>query len=252
MCAWRWALASKIGTSHLRMGTRKQDATSCFSYESKDTSIVCAIVADGAGSAPFGGEGASLVCRILKESVKTHYLNSNGLPSSELVWSWIDCIRDSLTLAAENRSIKKQSFASTLVFLLIMEDKLLVAHIGDGAIVGRKADFWEALSWPENGEYASTTYFITDDPFPNARIFELKGEYDAFALFTDGIEDLALDQMNKVPHSPFFAKMLEPLDKISKTGKVLELSKALGSFLESERVCERTDDDKSLILLCAS
>lgn len=231
------------------MGTRKQDAASCFSYNT----IVCAIVADGAGSAPLGGEGASLVCRILKESVQNHYLHSNDLPSSDIVWSWIDRIRDTLAIAAENRSIKRQSFASTLVFLLITADKLLIMHIGDGAIVGRKSsNSWEALSWPENGEYASMTYFITDDPSPNIRIIELENNYDAFALFTDGIEDLALDHINKIPHAPFFAKMIDPLDKNALAGKNLELSKALEKFLESERVCERTDDDKSLILLSVS
>ncbi len=43
--------------------------------------------------------------------------------------------------------------------------------------------------------------------------------------------------------------MMTPLDQTPTAGKSLSLSAALADFLGSERVCERTDDDKSLILI---
>jgi hypothetical protein len=43
--------------------------------------------------------------------------------------------------------------------------------------------------------------------------------------------------------------MIAPLDNLDGTGRDAGLSKALGSFLSSPRVCEKTDDDKSLILV---
>jgi hypothetical protein len=155
-------------------------------------------------------------------------------------------------LAAERRSVRRQAFASTLVMLVIVDDALLVVHVGDGAIVARHLDKgWQTLSWPENGEYASTTYFVTDDPSPRVRIARFPAEYDAYALFSDGIEDLALNQQAMIPHEPFFRTMIGPLDGLATPGKSVLLSAALATFLSSPRVCDRTDDDKSLILASA-
>jgi hypothetical protein len=43
-----------------------------------------------------------------------------------------------------------------------------VIHVGDGACAVRlnNARSWLVPSWPAQGEYASTTYFVTDDPKP--------------------------------------------------------------------------------------
>lgn len=250
---WRWALASQIGTSHIRLGTRKQDALKAFTVDGEDGhEILCAMVSDGAGSAQYGGEGASLTCRILSQAVRQHFSKTNLMPSAEEVWSWIDAIRDRMQLAAENRGVVRKSFACTLVMLITRLDESIIVHIGDGAVVARnQTGEWKALTWPENGEYASSTYFITDDPEPRMR-FTVGGEiYTAYALFSDGIEDMALDHKAMIAHVPFFTSMMRPLDNLNREGKDQGLSSALADFLDSGRVCERTDDDKSIILLSA-
>jgi len=249
MKRWRWATASRIGTSHKRLGTRKQDALACF-FAALPQPIVCAIIADGAGSSEFGGEGASVVCRLLSQALKAHFRDKDAFPSEEIIWTWLDDIRDKLGYAAERRCARRQDFASTLVLMIASTERTLVAHVGDGAVVARDpAGDWRALSWPVNGEYASTTFFVTDDPAPNLRVVETEQRLDAFALFSDGIEDLALDQRGQTPHAPFFRPLFKSLDASSAEGRDRALSAALGSFLDSERVCERTDDDKSVILI---
>jgi len=245
---WRWAAASQIGTAHIRNGTRKQDALRCFAPRFARP-VLCAIVCDGAGSAPFGGQGASVICRTLTLALRAHYNDKPQLPSDGDIWTWIDQARDYLALAAERRNIRRQAFASTLVMLIAAPDGFLVAHIGDGAVVARhKTSGWLALSWPENGEYASTTYFLTDDPMPRLRITRHDHDFDACAVFSDGIEDLALDNAASIPHEPFFRSMMAPLDQALGDGNHASLSESLGRFLDSDRVCGRTDDDKSLIL----
>ena len=62
------------------------------------------------------------------------------------------------------------------------------------------------------------------------------------SLLTDGLQMLALDYANNIPHVPFFS----PLFKL--TTEENFTIEALSRFLESERVCERTDDDKTLVL----
>jgi hypothetical protein len=117
------------------------------------------------------------------------------------------------------------------------------------AIVGRCGSEWDTICWPENGEYASTTFFITDDPTPRLNIIRRDRLYDAFALFSDGVGDLALSVMDKRAHPGFFNPMMRPVDSSLTSGKLPELSQKLRSYLAGTSVCERTDDDKTLVLL---
>lgn len=134
--------------------------------------------------------------------------------------------------------------------LIVAGDDALTAHVGDGSVVGRDdADGWTTLSAPENGEYASMTCFLTDHPAPHLRIARFAGAYTAFAVFSDGIEHLALDYRTCEPHLPFFRTMISPLDGSDEPGRSVPLSAALAKFLRSPRVCEKTDDDKTLLLI---
>jgi len=219
---------------------------SCFMTSSE---ALCAIVCDGAGSAQFGGEGASVLARTMSQSLREHFRVGRALPEDDDVWSWLDSARDRLAVAAERRETTRRAFASTLVMLVAVADKILTAHIGDGAIVARPGETWETISRPENGEFASTTYFATDDPMPRLRLARHEGKWMGFAVFSDGIENLVLDHRNDAPHKPFFNTMIAPIDALNEPGKDARLSSALAAFLRGPKVCDKTDDDKTLLLL---
>ncbi|WP_434694688.1 PP2C family serine/threonine-protein phosphatase [Pseudomonas sp. Z1-14] len=243
---WRWAAASCIGTSHLRMGTRKQDA---FSVMRVHSDAMCAIVSDGAGSASHGGQGAVLVCRTLRVNFRNWFKQHEFLPSDETIMCWIDQLRDHLSLVAEKRGVTRRQFASTLVMLVVFKDQVLALQIGDSALVARKEGVWEAICWPENGEFASTTYFVTDDPEVRLHIYRFDRKHDAFALFSDGLESVALEQATQQPFARFFDPMIKPVDLARENGRLAELSEALARYLHSPALCDRTDDDKTLILV---
>lgn len=243
---WRWVAASRIGTSHVRSGTRKQDA---YAVSRLDGDGLCVIVSDGAGSASYGGQGASLVCRALTENMRAWARCSDDLPDDEQVMVWIDELRDRLAIVAEQRGVARREFAATLVCLVLRKSQLLALQIGDSAIVGRGQGRWEAICWPENGEFASSTFFITDDPEVRLRTARLPLNYDGFAIFSDGIENVALDHLSIQPHARFFDPMMRPVDAAAESGKLLVLSSGLGRYLDSAPICERTDDDKTLVLL---
>jgi len=139
--------------------------------------------------------------------------------------------------------------AATLVAAIVFLNRAIVCHVGDGACVFRKKgeSEWQVASWPAHGEYASSTYFVTDDPEPNLQFQLLEGEFDEVAIFSDGIERLALDFINRNAFAPFFEPMFAPLAAL-KPGRDRRLSLALRNYLDSPRVIERTDDDKSLVL----
>lgn len=244
---WRWAVGSQIGTSHLKHGTRKQDA---FAAKALPNDAYFFAVSDGAGSAAYGGQGASLTCRLFSTRLREWFATSAELPANEQVLTWLDEIRDLLASLAETRSGTRRDFASTLVALIHTPKAALALQIGDSAMVGRTVEgTWEAICWPENGEFASSTFFVTDDPEVRLRTALLDNDYDAFALFSDGLEDMALEQETALPFLPFFEPMLAPIDNADGQRKLATLSAALDRYLSSEPICERTDDDKTLILI---
>lgn len=244
--AWRWASASVIGTSHIQNGDRLQDAHTVAEI---GNGCIVAVVSDGAGSAKFGAYGAWLTCRFLSVRFREWVRTNPDLPSDEDLADWIDELRDRISAIATQRQSTPRQFAATLAAIVVTPDEAVTLHIGDSAVVGRKGTEWAALCWPENGEYASSTYFVTDDPEPRLNITRHPPEHDAFALFSDGVGDLALSHLDQSAHPRFFDPMFRPVDAASGEGRLIELSAKLVTYLAGPSVCERTDDDKTLILI---
>lgn len=244
--AWRWASASVIGTSHIRNGGGLQDA---YAVSELENGNILAVVSDGAGSAKFGAYGAWLTCRFLSVRFREWLRENLELPSDEDLTDWIDELRDRISAVSVQRESTPRQFAATLAAILITRDEIVTLHIGDSSIVGRKSSNWDVLCWPENGEYASTTYFVTDDPEPRLNINRQPREHDAFALFSDGVGDLALSHLEQAAHPRFFDPMIRPVDSAQDRGRLVHLSAKLATYLAGPSVSERTDDDKTLILI---
>lgn len=244
---WTYAAASVRGTSHLRTGLRLQDAKRCFA---RDHSSLLIVVADGAGSAKFGGEGAALACRTIATAAHGFMASGSELPTDDMVRSWIDECRDRISVSATRRDSTPRQFATTAIVVVATELGVLTAHVGDGAAVGRNCTDrqWSVLSQPAHGEYASATYFITDDPEPQLRITRHRPDFDAIAVFSDGIENLVLDYRTGEASPAFFDPMIKPLDGSPIIGRDHSLSRNLAAFLDSGQVNQLADDDKTLVL----
>ena len=247
--AWQWIAAKCRGSSHEVSGTRLQDATACFSPVSCPDVLV-GIVSDGAGSAEYGGEGAALICRTLSSAIRRHFALRNDLPSESEIAEWIDSARDRISAVAARRGKSPSDFAGTVVGAISTGLETLVFHVGDGCAVAFDIALqqWVALSWPQSGEFAATTFFVTDESGPKLRVTPYKGEVESVAIFSDGIERLALDFRVSEPSAKFFDGIVAPLRKLSGQGRDRELSAMLHEFLGSPPVLARTDDDKSLIV----
>jgi hypothetical protein len=139
--------------------------------------------------------------------------------------------------------------AATLVAVAVRQTDAVVLHVGDGAVALRIGGGWLVPSWPMRGEYASSTYFVTDADGPRARWERIPGRVERVVAFTDGMERLALDFTDERPFSPFLDAMTLPLHEGAE-GRGLDrhLSALLRKFLDSEAVTLRTDDDKTLVL----
>ena len=265
---WSWIAASSTGTSHLKHNLPLQDAHAYAvvpvnsDSQTFDAEWFVAVTCDGAGSASHGRQGAIITCRTLRQAARRHLaastpntsslqeprLAASALPSAETVRTWADEARQRIRAAAQRRGLSARDFACTLVLALSNGQETLVAHIGDGGIVARLADggAWQALSWPDHGEYASTTRFVTDKPPTPLRTNITRQPIDALALFSDGIERMVLDMATQTPFARFFSTMAAPLPK--EPGKAHTLSGQLKAYLDSEAVNSRTDDDKTLVM----
>jgi hypothetical protein len=245
--SWTWASARCQGTSHLRDATPCQDAVRCI-VSGTPAEILIAVASDGAGSARFAGQGSALVARSISENARSYFSANTALPPDDEVWAWMDIAKDRIGNAASARSSDLRDFAATLVAVFATETETLVMHVGDGAAVLQTDGNWTVPSWPANGEYASTTFFVTDEPAPQLRITRLARRADAVAVFSDGLERLALKFDDNSAFAPFFDGIFTPVMASQAKGIDRELSTALGRYLNSAAVNERTDDDKSLIL----
>ena len=243
---WRWASASVIGTSHVVNGGGLQDA---HVVRQLSNGGILAIVSDGAGSAMYGAYGAWLACRYLTIRFREYSRKQPGLPTDETLVSWIDQLRDWISAAATTKETEPRQFAATLAAVIVFPDGGLTLQVGDSAIVGRNGEDWEVLCWPENGEYASSTYFITDDPVPRLHIARHNHFYNAFAVFSDGVGDLALSQKDETAFPGFLDPMIRPIANAEDNGRLVDVSQNLATFLHSPKVCDRTDDDKTIVLI---
>jgi hypothetical protein len=248
---WTWAAARSTGTSHLKSGKGCDDFGACLELRTPSDNILIAVASDGAGSAQYSAIGARITSRAFVQLAIRYIRSQRALKalSIEDAREWLDEIRDRIISAAQSKEAVPRDFASTLVGSIISDDQAIFVHVGDGASVFRTANNsdWQVATWPAQGEYAATTFFVTDDPQPSIQFCFVDHPINEIAVFSDGLERLVLDFSTHTAHAPFFERMFAPLSSPS-SGRNRELSRSLKQFLDGPSVCGRTDDDKTLIL----
>lgn len=247
---WKIILDSAIGTSHIKSGNLCQD--NCYADVIRtvdDQEYLVVLVSDGAGSAKEGGMGAELACETAIFSISTSLEKEfEAIFTEQSAVTWIEDIRNVISDKAKADGLTVRDFACTFLGAVIGGDRSLFFQIGDGAIVLSVNNVQGVVFWPESGEFANMTYFVTDqDALSNLRIQISNMSFKEIAVFTDGIQRLALSFEQQCPHPPFFDPMFSVLRK--HPPELCEiLSEQLRQFLNSPAVNERTDDDKTLVL----
>ncbi|NIE63179.1 protein phosphatase 2C domain-containing protein [Burkholderia sp. Ax-1719] len=246
-----WAVigSSVVGSSHSQSASLCQD--SCFYHVTSDVDgnrYLIALAADGAGSAKYGEIGSEIACeaggRTLLAAVEQ---SGEEALSASLASSVLDAVQDGIEKAARAHEVPTRELACTLLGAVIGPTKATYFQVGDGAIVVRHDGALAPVFWPESGEYANMTYFVTDTSAAEHLRCATQDATDEVALFTDGLQRLALVFATETAHEPFFEPMFKVL-RASSDEQTDELCSALERFLGSDAINERTDDDKTLIL----
>ena len=254
MRPWRTAYASVIGTSHAKTGAPCQDAGGCRVVKAHDgRDVLIAAVADGAGSAKRSEAGATLaVSLFLAEFSEAVSADPDLLGlSQDFVNDWLDSTRDAIAAQAEAEGLEPRDFACTFLAAIVGRSELVCFQIGDGAIVVSDGEMgtYRSVFWPQHGEFANTTNFITQDHVHDVMAFERSDlAVQEIALFSDGIERLVLDLSAKSVHAPSLRPIFDWLAGTEPVASDGDPTGALVAYLGSEHVNRRTDDDKTLVM----
>jgi Protein phosphatase 2C len=248
---WRTLAASVAGTSHSDAGHPCADACAVRVLPTAGGGrLLVAVAADGAGTSRRATEGARLACDAILEQAALRAREKKprdlkGLGRGDVL-PWLDAVRRRIDGVASSQGLGSRDFSCTLLVALVEGTSALFFQIGDGAIVyrGEEGSYAPAL-WPQNGEYANCTWFVTDkDAAARLQVAVAEGVHE-IALLTDGLQGLALRFVTREAHGPFFEPLFARLRAEAASDGLLE---ELRTFLESPAVNQRTDDDKTLVL----
>jgi hypothetical protein len=246
---WRVVAASAVGTSHIVTGTNCQD--SCFAQvETGPTKplLLTIFVADGAGSAIHGGTGAELAIEAATAFVGQQYARPEFALNDHWAVECTQAVRTKIYAMADQQGTKARDYACTFLGVIGSPSATLLMQIGDGGIVVDVGNGLQVPITPMAGEYANMTNFVTDENAIDVlAVIALPTRADKIAIFSDGIQRLALNMATNTAHGPFFTPFFTALATATAEQEDY-LQTALVRFLNSPAVNERTDDDKTLAL----
>ena len=249
---WKIAYASVIGTSHLEKEIGCQD---CFDHRIVNTSIgetLIVAMADGAGSSPFSRIGAEKACSLFIGEIETLLLDGEEIENLNKDFGklFLNAFQSKIADLAEEQEKNVRDYASTFIGAVVWDNGAVFYQVGDGGVIYSSTGESESYCFgilPSKKIYANATDFITDETAEERLLYEFVNEpITDLIIFTDGIERIAVNIQAGLPHEPFLIPMLEPLHK-----EILnyeQLNKKLEAFLNSPRINEKTDDDKTLFL----
>jgi hypothetical protein len=245
---WKVLAKSVQGLSHKRLQTVCQDACQTAVCLVGQQPVLVLAAADGAGSAEHSDVGSQIACRVIHEIVSARLQDQSELLPVERgeAVAWYEQVRSELQREAERLAVPTRQLACTLLVAVIGESGAAFCQIGDGAIVIRDQGELRPVFWPQSGEYANTTNFVTSSRIEQDLMFEWSDlSLGDVSMFTDGLQSVALNYANRQAHQPFFTPLL---DALRQHAAPEELLGPLQSFLESKNLADRTDDDLTLIL----
>lgn len=238
---------SVTGPSHVKAEIPCQDASAFQVYPSA-MAVLC--VADGAGSAKHSEIGAQTAIAATLKAFPSDNLAS--LMDEDAVRN---LLRD--TFLAARRAVEEKSkelncslrdLASTLLVAVMHNESVAVGHVGDGAVVVATSTGLTVLSPPEENEYTNETTFLTTKTWEQSlRIHTCLSDVQGVAIFSDGCQRAALAHKPQgwVASAGFLGALFTYAGEIESEA---EGTHDIRQLLESEKVCNNCDDDKSLLI----
>ena len=245
--AWKTVAAAAAGPDKGERGC--QDAVGLRVVRHKGQSALVVVLADGAGSARWGGDAARLAVKTALEFAVTRLTRRMAGKARKVHWRVADTAlaleraRRAVTRAAAAAGDALGDWGTTALVAVLTEEAAVLGQIGDGAICLCHKGAWSCPLWPDLDGYVNVTAFLTHPKAPMQAC--VAAPADAVILVSDGLQALALDYKNRVPHQPFCEGVVRELQRSADSRK---LQRDLQRWLGSAAVRARTDDDTSLAM----
>lgn len=244
-----------------------------------DNGDVAIALADGAGSARFSHYGSSLAVRRVPELISKHFDEAFGdtqrkrLFTQRLVSQLQIDLRELAKLGLdlpddERKKHNKPSrselllvpcelsdLACTALCVVVRGDCYVAFHVGDGVLgaeVDRRGSIsLEALSVPDNGEFANETCFVTSRRAVESarlltgRVTTSRATITGFILMSDGSE-ASLYNKRESCLAPACSKLLSACRAMEKELMHEQLEKTLANV-----IAKKTSDDCSIAMMAS-
>jgi hypothetical protein len=245
---WRVAGCSRPGTAHLRRGRGCEDSIGWILQD--DLLLIAA--ADGAGSAAHPKLGSVLTVRSALTDLWNHHTSVCPVTAGTATKALTSACQNTLNCLAARASeiaAEPRDLATTLILVVADRSFVAAAQVGDGAVVVKDDEGnLISLTTPTNGEFANETILLGCSQNIDVKIRSLPNKSSdvirlkSIAIFTDGIQRMALKLPLGDPHPPFFTPLFDQFERLTES----DMENLLGDFLDSPRVNARTDDDKTI------
>jgi hypothetical protein len=247
---WQTIGASVVGVSHVKSAMPCQDA---HAFGELPGGLLIVAVSDGAGSAALAEVGAQTAVNAAMEYLRKYLPTFDPFNEAEEAQAFLMRVLQAARNAVEDeafvRNVTPRDLAATLIVLAMNDRAAIAAQVGDGAAVLQNSEGQlVAFTAPQQGEYVNeTTFLISPDYLNTAQFRHTRGRFSHAALFSDGLQRLALKLPEGEPHAPFFAPLFGFIAQASEV-VAEQRNEQLAAFLQSPRITERADDDLTLVL----
>lgn len=239
--------SSVIGPMHLHNEIPCQDACA---YAATAANVIVIAVADGLGSAARSDTGANLAVtsalRFCMASLQSGSFEE-GVPE-RIVRSAAAHARQELERLTQEESYNLRDLGCTLIVAVATGQQFAIAHIGDGAVVGKIDGALCLLSSPGESEYTNEVVPITSADWQNSlRVTSGESSVCGIAVFTDGCQRAAFRKAEDslVPFERFFNPVF---DYAHNATDATAGASEIAALLASAKLCEHSDDDKTLVV----
>jgi hypothetical protein len=254
---WKNAAIAVQGKDHIETSLPCQDSVSTRTLNG----VFAMALGDGAGSKKSSHIGSKLITDKVTSLLVTHFdkylilmeeSESKGNPFEDF-----NLLREPLiqeltnelnNFIIKNSDIQFNDLASTLMFYAQKNDTFIMGHLGDGMIIGLVNEagrqYLKVLSYPDNGEEANITFFITNENVKeHFRIYTGKNQhFQGILMMSDGPEEVLYSPQEGI-HPNAYAIFQNFHNTIS--SKYVEILKSL---LEQE-ISRFSYDDLSINML---
>lgn len=245
---WQVAAAQQRGSSHETTGGVCEDA---YGISRPTPELLVIAVADGAGCAQHAQAGSTAASERgaaqLRARLELVDATLDDLTLEEMLREAMVAALDAVQEQAVLRQVSARELATTLILVIAHPEFIAAAQIGDGAtVIADASGEIISLTVPAPVEYINESVFLTSaEAIQEAQVKIRRGRATRVAVFSDGLQMLALKWPQFTPHDAFFTPLFE---FIAGATDELQAAKDLEIFLSSEKISALTDDDRTLVL----